>query len=236
MGTGPALMPCSRKAPDSHSSPTPPILPGHAAQQNTDKFVRPRGICCTRAICPQAPAQIHANEYEWTRRGRGREGLPILGGNPVLEETGERIYFRGEYFTNFSTSSRCLAQRAQRVPHFHGATGYREWCSAFRHVVSFRCECRIAKWAHLIPRARPHRSMQQIHGLRPFFQYDPRGAFRASAAKIRVHRKPPRVSGDKRGPALSATKKAGRLPRSKESASELLTLRFRGFYSIQWNP
>jgi hypothetical protein len=153
-------------------------------------------------------------------RRRGREGLPILGGNPFLEETGGRIYCSGKCFRSFSTSSRCLAQRAQRVPHFHGATGYREWRSAFRDVVSFRCERRVAKWAHLIPRARPHRSMQQIHGLRPFFQYNPRSAFRASAAKIRVHRKPPRVSGDERGPALSATKKAGRLPRSKESASE----------------
>src|ERR1700728_268848 len=34
--TGPALMPCSRKAPSSHSSPSPCIVPARAERRNTD--------------------------------------------------------------------------------------------------------------------------------------------------------------------------------------------------------
>jgi hypothetical protein len=78
--------------------------------------------------------------------------------------------------------------------------------------------------------------MQQIHGLRPLFQYDSRGAFRASAAKIGVHRKPPSASRnnrrlrshcykENRASAQFAAERIGAVP----------TLRFGGFCSIQWN-
>jgi hypothetical protein len=48
------FMSCYRKAPDSHSSPSPPILRGSAARRNTDKFLRRMGICCTRGISTEA--------------------------------------------------------------------------------------------------------------------------------------------------------------------------------------
>jgi hypothetical protein len=52
-----------------------------------------------------------------------------------------------------------------------------------------------------MPGTRSHRPMQQIHGLRPFFQNNARRAFRASAAKIRVHHMPPKES-----PKIGATR------------------------------
>src|ERR1700722_9449756 len=136
-----------------------------------------------------------------------------------MEEAVGRIYIEGEFFTNFSTASRCLAQRAQRVPHFHGASRYGKWRTAFRHVITFRRKCRAAKRTDLMPGPRPHGPMQQVHGLRPFLQYNPRGAFRTSAAKIGVHRRPPRYPAIIGGHALIPTNKMGRLPGSLESAS-----------------
>jgi hypothetical protein len=65
--TGPALMPGSRKAPDSHSSPSPSIVPGNAARRNTDKFVRHWGICCTREVSLQTCLKIRATESEQIR-------------------------------------------------------------------------------------------------------------------------------------------------------------------------
>jgi hypothetical protein len=38
---------------------------------------------------------VLANEFERTASQKRKEGLPILGGSPFLEETGERIYYSG---------------------------------------------------------------------------------------------------------------------------------------------
>src|SRR5271154_1943722 len=76
-----------------------------------------------------------------------------------------------------------------------------------------------------MPRARPRRAMEQIHGLRPLFQHNARGAFGAAATKIGVHRKPPRVSGNKRRradrTAMNETRRMPVLPASASAPSPL---------------
>jgi len=127
-----------------------------------------------------------------------------------------------------------FGKRAQRVLYFDGAPGYSQRRAAFRHVVAFRCKCRFAKRTSLLPGTRPQRPMQQIHGLRPFFQHNACGAFRASAAKIRVHHMPPKVIA-KSGATLSRQElnRAGAgLVRTCVCA--LPTLRFWRLHSIQW--
>jgi hypothetical protein len=145
--------------------------------------------------------------------------LPILGGNPFLEEAVVRNYSGGSSFTTLLTSSRCLTNGSRRNVHFHGRPGYIEWRSAFGYVIAFRRKCRAAKWANLMPRARANRSVPQEHRVRPFFQYNPRGAFRASAAKIRVHRRPPAASGNNRivRHALIATNEVRRITASQKA-------------------
>jgi hypothetical protein len=87
MGTGPALIPCSRKAPDSHSSPATPILPGNAARRNTDNFLRCRGICCTREICHRRLRDDRANQSEWIPLKHGQEGAADSRRQPLFART-----------------------------------------------------------------------------------------------------------------------------------------------------
>src|SRR5580658_1530132 len=105
--------------------------------------------------------------------------------------------WEGKTFRSLATASRRLGERLQRVPHFDRLPGYSEWRAAFGHVIAFRRKCRFAKWTSLLPGTRPHRPVQQIHGLRPFFQHNARGTFGASAAKVRIHHMPPRIIAEK---------------------------------------
>jgi len=109
-----------------------------------------------------------------------------------------RIYLGGNSSKSVSTTSGCLAHSSGRDRQFHGRHGDSEWRPGFRYVIAFWRKCRAAERTNLMPGPRSYRPMQQIHGLRPFFQYNPRGAFRASAANIGVHRRPPTVSGNNR--------------------------------------
>jgi hypothetical protein len=72
-------------------------------------------------------------------------------------------------------------------------------------------------------RARPRRSVQQIHRFGPFFQHNPRSAFRAPAAKIRVHRKPPGylTTGGGARTALNETRRLTAPPANSFSPSPL---------------
>jgi hypothetical protein len=125
---------------------------------------------------------------------------------------------RGKTFRSLATASRSLGERLHRVLYFDRAPGYSQRRSAFRHVIALRCKCGFAKWTSLIPGTWPHRPMQQIHGLGPFFQYNARGAFRTAAAKIGVHRKPPRYPA-RNGGGIAAMNETRRLPASPASAS-----------------
>lgn len=203
-------MPCSRKAPDSHPSPAPPILPGNAAPRNTVEVLSRMGNCCTRETFQQVQADIRVLQAKW--RAKTQEGgAADSRRQPLWEKAVVRIYFGGNSFKSVSTTSRCLTNSTRRCLKFRGGHRDSEWRPAFGYVISVRSKCLAAKWANQVPGARPYRPMQQIHGLRPFFQDNPRGAFRASAANIGVHHRPPTVSGNYRSGrhALIAPTKPG---------------------------
>jgi hypothetical protein len=89
-------------------------------------------------MCAAARAEIDANEFESMLRRGGREGLPILGGSPFLEETDERKYYGGKMFANCSAVSRGLGKDARRFRHFDGPAGYGERRAAFCDVITVR--------------------------------------------------------------------------------------------------
>ena len=197
MGIGPALMPCSRKAPDSHPSPAPPILRMNAALRNTVEILSRMGNCCTRETLQQAQAHIRVLQAKW-RAKKQEGGVADSRRQPLWDEAVVRIYFGGNSFKSVSTTSRCLTNSTRRCLQFRGGHRDSEWRPAFSYVISVRSKCLAAKWANQMPGARPYRPMQQIHGLRPFFQDNPCCAFRASAANIGVHHRPPTISGNNR--------------------------------------
>ena len=132
-----------------------------------------------------------------------------------------RNYLGGKCFKGFLTALSCLANGPRRDRQFHGRPRDSERRSALRNVIALWRKCRAAKWANLMPGTRPYRPVQQIHGLRPFFQHNPRGAFRASAANIGVHRGPPTASGNNRigRHARIATNQVRRITASQTTVS-----------------
>src|SRR5580698_7203027 len=140
----------------------------------------------------QPHCQFRATGSGPKKRERG-EGATDSRRQPLSGGDRPADYICGKYFKSCSTASRSLVERARTVLHIQGAPRNRKGSSAFGYIISIRREGGVAKRAPLMARMRPHRPVQQIHGLGPFFQHNPRGAFCAPAAKIRVHRRPPRT-------------------------------------------
>jgi len=104
MGTGPALIPCSRKAPDSHSSPFATHSAGLCAATEYGLRRKAQGnLLYPRLNHVQSSHDIRSRKTGRLLLSCGREGLPILGGSPFLEEADGRNYFSRVCFSNLAT-------------------------------------------------------------------------------------------------------------------------------------